>query len=92
MLANSQVIALSRHLKEKCAVNTDFEVSAMDSKDGFIVVTGIRNAWLIKDSGKVKAKGSLAGDSERVLLFDKGKAFVTIAGSTVYIYNVHVGY
>lgn len=92
MLANSQVIALSRHLKEKCAVNTDFEVSAMDSKDGFIVVTGIRNAWLIKDSGKVKAKGTLAGDSERVLLFDKGKAFVTIAGSTVYIYNVHVGY
>ena len=92
MLSGSQVVALTKHLKEKSVQTVSFEVSAMDARDGYIVVTGLRNVWLMKRSGAVKAKSTLTGDSERVLLFDKGKAFVTLAGRTASIYSVHIGY
>lgn len=92
MLAGSSVIALSTHLKEKCAADIDFEVTAMDAKDGFIAATGLRNAWLLKNNGSVKAKATLTGDCEQIRLFNKGKAFVTLAGSTVHIYSVHAGF
>ena len=91
MLSGSDVVFLNKKLKQKASVPTEFEVSAMDSNDGYTIICGLRNVWLMKNNGKVKLRNTLKSDCDRIKLFDDGDAFVTLAGSTTGIYKVKMG-
>lgn len=92
MLSGSQVISLTKSLKEKSVVSLDFEASAMDAENDTIVVSGLRNVCVLKKSGRIIAEGTLKNDSSRIKLFGNGKSFVTLEGSLAAIYNIKAGF
>ena len=91
MLSGSKVIFLNKRLTEKESADVNFEVSAMDVKDGFCIVSGLRNVALIKTNGKIKAEALLKTDCDRVKLFNNAKSFATLSGNNASIYSINFG-